>query len=163
VRNEKSRAMPLLERVLQGSDASLVNRVRASLNMPLLDGTGGAVSADAKVMAERSLKSGYLTDALRYLHAAHEADPGDGWVTLKLGSTYNILHLDGQAVHWFGLARNNPDPAISLEAGKAYSNLMPAFRRLRTTLWLYPFFSTRWHDTFGYGQIKTELKLGDLP
>jgi hypothetical protein len=33
----------------------------------------------------------------------------------------------------------------------------------RTTLWLYPFFSTRWHDTFGYGQIKTDMKLGTLP
>ena len=66
-------------------------------------------------------------------------------------------------LHWFGLARKNPDLAISQEAGKAYSNLIPPFKRLRTTAWLYPFFSTRWHDTFGYGQIKTEVKLGDLP
>ena len=96
VRDEKSRAMPLLERVLKGSDLSLANRVRAALKMPLVDAGGVAVSTDPKVMAERSLKSGFLTDALQYLHAAHKADPGDGWVLLKLGSTYNILHLDSQ-------------------------------------------------------------------
>jgi len=38
-----------------------------------------------------------------------------------------------------------------------------SLKRFRTTVWLFPFFSTRWHDTFGYGQIKTDLKLGDLP
>src|SRR5207244_3684616 len=66
VRDEKGRAMPLLERVLAGSDVSLANRVRAALKMPLLDAVGSeAVSDDAKVMAERSLKSGYLKDALQ--------------------------------------------------------------------------------------------------
>src|SRR5439155_10264916 len=104
VRDEKPRAMPLLERVLKGSDLLLANRVRASLKMPLLDAGSGPVSNDSKVMAERRLKSGYLKDALQYLHAAHESDPRDGWGMLKLGSTYNILHLDGEAVHWFGLA-----------------------------------------------------------
>jgi len=155
--------MPLLERVLKGSDLSLANRVRAALKIPLSEAAGVAVSTDPKVMAERSLKSGYLLDALQYLHAAHKADAGDGWVLLKLGSTYNILHLDRQAVRWFGLARNNPDATISAEADRAYGNLQPGVKRFRTTAWLYPFFSTRWHDTFGYGQIKTELKLGDLP
>ena len=33
----------------------------------------------------------------------------------------------------------------------------------RTTFWAFPFFSTRWHDTFGYAQVKTEIKLGKLP
>jgi tetratricopeptide (TPR) repeat protein len=163
VRDEKARAMPLLERVLSGSDVSLANRVRAALGMPQIDDAGKPVSDNPKVMAERSLKSGYLKDAVQYLHAAHSADPSDGWVTLKLGSTYNLLHLDNLAVPWFRLARNDPDPSIAAEAGRAYANLHSGLARFRTTVWLYPFFSTRWHDMFAYGQIKTDLKLGDLP
>jgi hypothetical protein len=114
-------------------------------------------------MAERSLKSGYLKDALQFLQTAHASDPADGWVMLKLGWTYNILHADKLAMRWFGLARSSSDPAISAEAGKAYRNLRPSLARVRTTVWLYPFFSTRWHDTFVYGQAKAELRLGDLP
>lgn len=164
VRDEKARAMPLLEKVLHGSDVSLANRVRAALKMPLLDASPSAeVSGDAKVMAERSLKSGYLRDALQYLQAAHASDPEDGWVMLKLGWTYNILHADTQAFRWFGLARSSGDPAISAEADRAYRNLRPTFAPFRTTAWVYPFFSTRWHDAFAYGQIKTEMKLGNLP
>src|ERR1035437_3432562 len=33
-------------------------------------------------------------------------------------------------------------------------------QRFRTTAWLFPLFSTRWHDLFGYGQVKTEINLG---
>jgi Tfp pilus assembly protein PilF len=165
VRDDKARAMPLLEKVLAGPDAALANRARAALKMPLADTSerSEVVSNDAKVMAERSLKSGYLKDALQYLQQAHAADPADGWVMLKLGWTYNLLHSDDLAFRWFGLARNSSDAAISAEARKAYRNLHPAMARLRTTVWVYPFFSTRWHDTFGYGQIKTDLKLGNLP
>jgi Tfp pilus assembly protein PilF len=80
-RDEKARAMPLLDKVLKGSDISLANRARAALKMPLVDaaGEGAAVSSDAKVMAERSFKSGYLKDSMQFLQAAHAADPGDGW------------------------------------------------------------------------------------
>jgi Tfp pilus assembly protein PilF len=164
-RDDKAHAMPLLERVLKGSDIPLANRVRATLKMPLLHDAeqSGVVSDDAKVMAERSLKSGYLKDALIYLQQAHAANPDDGWVMLKLGWTYNILHADNQAYHWFSLARNSSDPSIAGEARKAYDNLHPELARFRTTVWIYPFFSTRWHDTFGYGQVKTELKLDGLP
>ena len=123
----------------------------------------GAASGIAKSMAERSLSAGYLKDALQYLQQAHTEDPEDGWVMLKLGWTYNILHEDDLAYHWFGLARNNSDEGISTEARKAYKSLRPSFARFRTTAWLYPFFSTRWHDMFGYGQIKTDMKLGKLP
>src|SRR5262249_40745774 len=126
-------------------------------------GRGSAVSGDAKVMAERSLKSGYLKDALTYLQQAHAADPSDGWVMLKLGWTYNILHADHLAFQWFRLARESSNPAISVQARKAYSNLHSSEALLRTTVWMYPFFSTRWHDMFGYGQVKTDLKLGSLP
>ena len=79
---------------------------------------------------------------------------------LKLGWTYNLLHLDNLAFRWFGLARNSSDQAIAAEASKAYGNLRPSFARFRTTMWIYPMYSSRWSDAFGYGQIKTELKLG---
>jgi hypothetical protein len=82
---------------------------------------------------------------------------------LKLGWVYNILRQDDQAVKWFNLARRSPDTAISSEAGKAYHNLEPALARFRTTAWAFPFYSSRWHDAFGYGQVKTEMKIGDLP
>lgn len=165
IRDDKARAMPLLDRVLAGSDVALSNRVRAALKMPLLNAPGqdATVSNDARVMAERSLKSGYLKDALQYLQQAHAADPADGWVMLKLGWVYNILHADKQAFHWFSLARSSPDRAIASEAREAYNNLHPELARFRTTVWVYPFFSTRWHDMFGYGQVKTDLKLGNLP
>src|ERR1700730_7732655 len=116
-RDEKARAMPLLERVLAGRDVALANRVPATLKMPLVEVSWQteAVSSDAKVMAERSLKSGYLKDALVFLQQAHAADASDGWVMLKLGWTYNILHADDLAYRWFGLARNSPDAAISAE------------------------------------------------
>src|SRR5260370_15470935 len=164
-RDEKARAMPLLERVLKGSDGALANRVRAALEMPLVEiaGQSEVVSNDAKVMAERSLNSGYLADALQFLQRAHEVDPDDGWVMLKLGLTYNILHDEALDFRCFRLARNSSDASISAQARKAYNNLHPAMALFRSTPWLYPFFSTRWHDTFGYGQIKTDMKLGDLP
>ena len=116
-----------------------------------------------KALAEKSMKAGYMKDALKYLTIAHENDPVDFATMLKLGWVYNVLHDDRDAVKWFDLASKSPDPSIAAEAGKAYHNLAPQFQRLRTTVWIFPFFSTRWHDVFGYGQIKTELKLGRLP
>jgi tetratricopeptide (TPR) repeat protein len=117
----------------------------------------------AKAMAEKSLKAGYMNDALKYLQIAHESDPNDYQVMLQLGWACNILHMDGEAFRWFDVARQSPDPAIAKEAGKAYENLRPSQELLRTTLWAFPLFSSRWKDAFGYGQVKTELKLGRLP
>jgi hypothetical protein len=88
---------------------------------------------------------------------AHEADPGDFDVMLKLGWTYNILHDDLQAMHWFDLSRLSPDPQVAAEAGLASRNLHQSSGLFRTTVWLYPIYSTRWHDFFSYGQVKTEL------
>ncbi|HMC61577.1 MAG TPA: hypothetical protein VKJ01_20465, partial [Candidatus Solibacter sp.] len=115
---------------------------------------------DAKVMAERSIKAGYMKDALKYLQVAHEADPGDFGVMLRLGWTYNILHQDISAYRWFDLARRSSDPKIASEAGHAWRSLRGANERFRTSAWLFPLFSTRWHDLFSYGQIKTELRTG---
>ena len=118
-----------------------------------------SVPNEAKLLAEKSLEKGYLQDALKYLRAAHEGDPVDFKVMLQLGRTYNILKDDAEAVRWFNLARQSPDPSIAGEASRAYHNLKPALERFRTTVWAFPMFSTRWHDVFAYAQAKTELRL----
>jgi len=114
-------------------------------------------SRDNKLLGVQSLDKGFLNDALKYLHAAHESDPMDFEVMLKLGWAYNILKDDREAVRWFNIARNSPDAGTASEASKAYGNLTPSLRRLRTTVWMFPTISTRWRDTFVYAQAKTEL------
>ena len=162
-RGEKLAAMPLFDRVLAGKDEELANRVRAVLRMPQLlrpRATTAAPSIDAKVMAERSLKAGYLKDALKYLEVAHEEDPGDFDIMRQLGWTNNMLHRDAVAWRWFDLARRSTDPTIAGDAARGYGNLRSAQQRFRLTGWLFPLFSTRWHDLFGYGQVKAEINLG---
>jgi Flp pilus assembly protein TadD len=166
-RQDFAGAQPLLDQVLKGGDEELADRVRVALKLPQKltrrETPAQKTSDEAKALAEKSMKAGYLKDALKYLTIAHENDPVDFSTMLKLGWVYNVLHDDRDAVKWFDLASKSSDPAISEEAKKAYRNLAPQFQRLRTTVWVFPFFSTRWHDLFGYGQIKTELKLGRLP
>lgn len=175
-RNDRAAAMPLLERVMKGNDRELANRVRAALQLPqepsgephsanrVVGQPGdGAGAVEAKVMAERSMKAGYLKDAVKYLTMAHEADPLDFAVMLQLGYAYNMLHDDAEAIQWFALARDSDNSQIAADATKAFNNLRPSLALMRTTTWLFPFYSTRWHDMFGYGQIKTEIKIGKLP
>jgi Tfp pilus assembly protein PilF len=165
-RGDTAAAMPLLERVMQGADEDLANRVRAVLRLPqtLQKRTAQPAppSIDAKVMAERSLKAGFVRDALKYLQLAQEDDPADFAVMLKLGWTYNLLHNDRQAIRWFDLARKSSDPQIARDANTAYRNLRPAFETFRTTVWMFPLYSSRWSDFFSYAQIKSELQL-DFP
>ena len=56
-----------------------------------------------------------------------------------------------------------PTPPSPTKPRRPTTTSRPNFALFRTTVWIYPFFSTRWHDVFGYGQMKTELKLGRLP
>jgi hypothetical protein len=161
-------AMPLLQRVLDSGDGELQDRVRSALKLPQTFKKRGEtprsqLSSEAKAIAERSLQAGYLKDALKYLTIAHENDPVDFQLMLKLGWTHNILKQDREAVQWFNQARRSPDPQVSEEAGRAYGNLAPAFARFRTTAWLFPFFSSRWNSVFSYGQVKTEIRIGGLP
>lgn len=169
IARKDARAAPLLQRVLDGKDEDLANRVRAVLHQPQVlrrpapQPSSSAITTEAKLMAERSIKAGYMKDALKYLQLAHEEDPVDFGIMLKLGWAYNILKDDESAIRWFELARKSEDPKIASEAGKAYKTLRPGLAHFRTTAWLFPFFSTRWRDVFSYGQIKTEMKLGTLP
>ena len=166
-RGDSAGAMPLLERVLTSKDPNddeLADRVRAALHMPQVldrrpEEPRAKISDQARELANKSLERGYLKDALKYLEVAHENDPLDFDVMLKLGRTYNNLKDDQDAVRWFDLARRSPDPKTAAEASQAYRNLHPQFERFRTTVWVAPMFSTRWHDLFAYAQVKTELRL----
>jgi Flp pilus assembly protein TadD len=166
-RNDIAGAQPLLDQVLKGSDEELADRVRVALKLPQTlkrrETSAQQTSDEAKELAEKSIKAGYLKDALKYLTIAQENDPVDFSTMLKLGWVYNVLHDDRDAVKWFDLASKSSDSSLSGEAKKAYHNLAPQFQHLRTTVWIFPLFSSRWHDVFGYGQVKTELKLGRLP
>jgi hypothetical protein len=72
------------------------------------------------------------------------------------------MHQDRLALPWFDLARRSPDPEVASEATQAWRNIESDARPFRTTFWIYPLFSTRWHDLFSYGQVKTELRHGIL-
>ncbi len=158
-------AMPLLKRVLARGDPAAANRVRMALHMPLvLEERSGPESAlDPRLLAERSYNAGFMKDALRYYNQAHEANPVDSSVVLKLGWTNNMLHNDLDALRWFKVAKQSSDPAVAAEATKAYKNLRPGLQRIRTTVWIYPLYSSRWSDLFGYGQAKAEVRVGKLP
>jgi Flp pilus assembly protein TadD len=161
-RGDRAAAQTLFDRVLAGEDDELANRVRAVLRVPQVQNADPVQprSIDAKIMAERSIKAGYLKDALVYLQAAHDADRADFAVMLKLGWTHNILHQDRQAFQWFDLARRSPDPQIAAEAGSAWKKLRPSFERVRVSGWLYPMYSSRWSAAFSYGQATIELRSG---
>jgi Flp pilus assembly protein TadD len=165
-RGDRTDAMTYLERVLKSGDAALIARVRAALQTaPALKQRSDAPSQKltSKQMGELSYSKGYMRDAARYFEAAHEADPGDAGVMLKLGWIYNALHQDGTALGWFDLARRGSDPETAAEADRAYHNLRPGFARWRFTAWALPFYSSRFSDMFSYGQAKAEYRLGNLP
>lgn len=158
-------AMPLLNRVLAHGSQATANRVRMALHMPLLPEQRdiGHDTLDPRVLGERSYAAGFMKDALRYLTQARETNPDDAGIALKLGWANNLLHDDATAVRWFDIARKSAVPAIADEAQRAWKNLEADQRRIRTTVWLYPLLSSRWSDLFGYGQLKTELRLRSLP
>jgi len=164
-RGDTAGAMPLLEKILASGDQALADRVRTALSVRQTledrpEVPRARVSNEAKDLAEKSIEKGYLQDAVKYLTVAHENDPVDFDVMLKLGRAYNVLKNDRDAVKWFGLARRSPDVKTAVEAKQAYKNLAPTFQRFRTTVWAFPMFSTRWHDLFLYTQVKTEMRMG---
>ncbi len=93
---------------------------------------------DPRVMGVKSLAMGYYNDAIKYLRQAHEQNPNDAEVMLKLGYAYNMAKNDGEAIPWFDQARHSGDTFVAVEAAKAYHNLrgdtLP-----QTTVWLLPY------------------------
>jgi Tfp pilus assembly protein PilF len=160
-RGDQLSALPLLQRVVAGKDEELANRVRAVLRLPQVQQRrtdSQKQSIDAKLMAERSIKAGYMKDALKYLQIAHEADPADFGVMLQLGWTHNVLYQDAAAIRWFDLARRSPDPRVAAEAGGAYRNLRLALAPIRFSAWMFPVYSSRWRDLLSYGQVKAQFR-----
>ncbi len=167
-RNDNTGAMVLLERVLAGRDEELADRARFMLKLPRAmrqqeEAPRTKVSVEAKTFAERSFQKGYLQDAQKYYNIAHQKDPLDFNVMLKLGWTNNLLRNDRSAKRWFDLARLSRDAKVADEAGRAYRNLEADERHLRLSTWLYPMYSSRWRDVFLYGQIKAELRFSGVP
>lgn len=116
------------------------------------------IKVDPKVMGMKSLAAGYINDAIRYLRIAHEDDPDDTEVMLKLGWAYNAAKNDAEAVKWFDAARHSGNSLIANEANKAWHNLL-GIPSAQTTMWLLPMYSSRWNDTFIYGQAKRTLPI----
>jgi tetratricopeptide (TPR) repeat protein len=146
--NKAELAIPLLDQVLSKGDAATAGRIRAGLHLPApavreTPGASGANQPDPRVLGEKSYQAGYLQDALRYFSQAREANPQDGWLALRLGWTNNLLHDDATALRWFNIARQSDDPAIAAEANRAWRNLSEEQERFRTTVWLYPLYSSR--------------------
>ncbi|MBM3759854.1 MAG: tetratricopeptide repeat protein [Acidobacteria bacterium] len=112
-----------------------------------------------KELADKSFERGYLKDALKYLEQLHESNPDDAATTLRLGWTYNMLKLDRDAVRCFDTARRSTDSKIAAEADQAYRSLSPSLAPVRTTVWMLPFYSSRWREGFAYSQIKAEFRL----
>ena len=167
-RSDTAGALPLLTRVLEGKDQELADRVRFMLKLPRAmkqpsETPRTKVSMEAKEFAERSFEKGYLLDAMKYYNIAHEKDPLDFNVMLRLGWTNNLLKKDPAAASWFGLARRSPDSKIASEANRAWRNLEPEQRRFHLSLWTLPMYSSRWGDTFAYAQLKAEWRFHGVP
>jgi Tfp pilus assembly protein PilF len=130
----------------------------AAVSSPAAPPVASAPAADARTMGLKSYALGYSRDAVRYLQQAHEADPEDDEVTLKLAWAYNLANQDAEAIPLFDQVRQSDDPQIAAEANKAFralnGDILP-----QTTLWALPMFSTRWKDLFTYSQLKHSLPL----
>jgi tetratricopeptide (TPR) repeat protein len=163
--DQNALAMPILRSVIDHASPAIANRARMALKLPLVleDRQAAESPLDPRLLGERSYAAGFLKDAKRYFLIAREQNPFDASVALKLGWTNNLLHDDPAALHWFDIARQSADPAIAIEAEKAYRNLLPENELFRSTLWVYPLYSSRWKDVFGYGQLKMEMRLKKLP
>lgn len=126
-------------------------------------GSGAPANTTAKTLGDKSYSAGYLKDALRYYELAYRENPADAETQLKLGFTHNLLRQDGEAIRYFDLARKSSDRKVRDEAARAYRNLRPSLARFRSTAWLFPMFSSRWHEAFSYGQWKVDMRVGRLP
>jgi tetratricopeptide (TPR) repeat protein len=167
--NQKSEAITQLQRILTLSPEDELSRKQldsltrksvsaAPVHQESIPTSRTVPALDAKAMGLKSFGLGYARDAIRYLQQAHEIDPDDAEVMLKLGFAYNWANDDTDALTWFERARRSADSAVAAEATKAYRNLS-GDAGAQTTVWALPMFSTRWHDVFTYGQIKRTMPL----
>lgn len=159
--NEKSEAIQQFESILETNPRDTVARGQLDALRGFktrITVAASAPTADPKTMGYKSLALGYSKDAIKYLRQAHEEDPSDADVMLKLGWAYNLAKDDVDAVVWFNAARHADDSGVATQATKAYRNLTGETGP-QTTIWALPMYSSRWNDLFTYGQAKQSFML----
>jgi tetratricopeptide (TPR) repeat protein len=161
--NKRGDAVQQFERALEANPDDRVSRdqldaLRGLKKRPAQPAAGSGAGPDAKGMGKKSLALGYVQDAIKYLRQAHEQNPDDAEVMLKLGWAYNLAKDDADALPWFDQARHAGDPRIAAEATKAY-HVLNGDTLPQTTVWLLPMYSSRWNDLFSYGQVKRTVPL----
>jgi Flp pilus assembly protein TadD len=157
-RNNPAEAVRLLEKAVESPDKDIAGRAEERLRQ-----IREQEARPHRELGEKSLNQSYLQDARRELERAYEINPEDFSIALKLGVVHNLMRQDREAVHWFRIASESPNPEVAEQARQSYSNLQPQFRRVTTSIWSLPMFSTRYRDLFNYSQIKTEFSIDALP
>jgi len=157
-RNDEAAAVELLQRARNSPDDDVARRGREKLRE-----INEARARPHRELGEKSLRASFLKDARRELLQAYELNPDDDSTALKLGIVHNLLRQDREALRWFQRASTSADAVIAGQARQSYDNLAGQYRRVSTTAWMFPFFSSRFKDVFQYAQIKTEFRIGELP
>jgi len=157
-RNNPAEAVRLLEKAVQSPDEELAGRAEERLQQ-----IREQEARPHRELGEKSLNQSYLQDARRELLRAYEINPEDFSIALKLGVVHNLMRQDREAVRWFRIASQSPNPEVAEQARQSYGNLHPQFRRVTTSVWSLPMFSSRYRDLFNYSQIKTEFNIDPLP
>jgi tetratricopeptide (TPR) repeat protein len=157
-RNNPAEAVRLLERAVQSPDETVAGRAGERLRQ-----IREQEARPHRELGEKSLNQSYLQDARRELLRAYEINPQDFSVALQLGVVHNLMQQDREAVRWFRIASQSPNREVAAQAEQSYRNLEPQFRRVTTSVWSLPMFSTRYRDLFNYSQIKTEFHIDRLP
>ena len=157
-RNNEAATVELLQRARNSPDDDVARRAREKLRE-----INEARARPHRELSEKSLRASFLKDARRELLQAYELNPDDDSTALKLGIVHNLLRQDGEALRWFQRASTSGDAVIAGQARQSYDNLAGQYRRVSTTAWMFPFFSSRFKDVFQYAQIKTEFRIGELP
>ena len=148
-RGDAAAAVELLEKARQSDDDEVVRKAEEMLRR-----LREAHARPHRHLAEKSLQLSYLNEARRLFLRAYEANPHDHSVALKLGVVHNLMKRDREAIRWFRIASESPDPTVAEIAQQSYRNLAPQFQRVTTTLWTYPLFSSRYKTLFQYAQLK---------
>ncbi len=134
--------------------ASASSSSRSTLTSGSSSGASGAV--DPKTMALKSMAAGYVKDAIKYYLEAFDRNPNDAEAAIGLGWAYNVTGNDKEALQWFHRATKMGDETIARDAERAYRNLTSGGIP-EITFWALPLYSSRWQDTFGYGQVKARI------
>ena len=157
-RNNPAEAAGLLEKAVESPDEELAGRAEQRLRQ-----IREQEARPHRELGEKSLNKSYLQDARRELLRAYDINPQDLSIALKLGVVHNLMRQDREAVRWFRIASQSPDQDVADQARQSYHNLEPQFRRVTTSVWSLPMFSSRYRDLFNYSQIKTEFNVDRLP